>query len=92
MAAIDHLILHVNEVAPSVRFLCSTFWASNWRVRTDHSPLIRVSEHFTLLLAPGGTGGTNILRFALSRAAFDKAFALLKEKGESPTATRFIQW
>jgi catechol 2,3-dioxygenase-like lactoylglutathione lyase family enzyme len=43
--------------------------------------VIRVNEDFTLQLAPWGTKGNEHLAFAMARDAFDRAFALVKEKG-----------
>ena len=89
MAAIDHLILNVNEVPASVDFYVNVL---GFELEGNDGPftVIRVNEGFTLQLAPWGTEGNEHLAFALSREAFDKAFALVKEK-ESPTATRTTQ-
>jgi catechol 2,3-dioxygenase-like lactoylglutathione lyase family enzyme len=80
MAAIDHLILNVNEVSSSVDFYVNVL---GFELEGEDGPftVIRINEDFTLLLAPGGTGGNEHLAFALSRHAFDDAFARLKEKG-----------
>ena len=43
--------------------------------------VIRVNEDSTLQLAPWGTSGNEHLAFALSREAFDNAFARVKERG-----------
>ncbi len=80
MAAIDHLILNVNEVPASVDFYVNIL---GFELEGEDGPftVIRVNESFTLQLAPWGTGGNEHLAFALSREAFDKAFARVKEKG-----------
>ena len=80
MAAIDHLILNVNEVPASVDFYVNVL---GFELEGNDGPftVIRVNEGFTLQLAPGGTRGNEHLAFALSREAFDKAFACVKEKG-----------
>ena len=80
MAAIDHLILKVNDLASSVDFYVNVL---GFALEGEDGPftVIRVSEDFTLQLALWGTGGNEHLAFALSREAFDKAFALVKEKG-----------
>ena len=80
MAAIDHLILNVNDVALSVDFYVNVL---GFALEGEDGPftVIRVSEDFTLQLAPWGTEGNQHLAFAMSREAFDKAFALVKEKG-----------
>ena len=80
MAAIDHLILNVNEVSASVDFYVNVL---GFQLEGQDGPftVIRVSEDFTLQLAPWGTGGNEHLAFALSREAFENAFARAKEKG-----------
>src|SRR5438552_4879317 len=80
MAAIDHLILKVNEISASVDFYVDVL---GFTLEGEDGPftVIRVNEDFTLLLAPWGTGGNEHLAFALSRQAFDQAFARMKEKG-----------
>ena len=80
MAAIDHLILNVNEVSSSVDFYVNVL---GFELEGEDGPftVIRVNEDFTLQLAPGGTNGNEHLAFALSREAFDEAFARVKEKG-----------
>jgi catechol 2,3-dioxygenase-like lactoylglutathione lyase family enzyme len=80
MAAIDHLILNVNEVSASVDFYVNVL---GFELEGEDGPftVIRVNEDFTLQLAPWGTGGNEHLAFALSREAFDEAFARVKEKG-----------
>jgi len=80
MAAIDHLILNVNEVSSSVDFYVNVL---GFELEGKDGPftVIRVNEDFVLQLAPWGTGGNEHLAFALSREAFDDAFARVKEKG-----------
>lgn len=80
MPAIDHLILNVNEVPASVDFYVNVL---GFELEGEDGPftVIRVNESFTLQLAPWGTGGNEHLAFALSREAFDNAFARVKEKG-----------
>jgi len=80
MAAIDHLILKVNDVTSSVEFYVDVL---GFRSEGEDGPftVIRVGEDFTLQLAPWGTSGNEHLAFALSRQDFDDAFARLKEKG-----------
>ena len=80
MAAIDHLILNVNEVESSIAFYVNVL---GFRSEGEDGPftVIRVSKDFTLQLAPWGTEGNEHLAFALSREDFDNTFARLKEKG-----------
>jgi len=54
MAAIDHLILKVNDVTSSVEFYVNVL---GFRAEGEDGPftVIRVSEDFTLQLAPWGT-------------------------------------
>ena len=80
MATIDHLILNVNELAASVDFYVNIL---GFQYEGTDGPftVVRVNSAFTLQLAPWGTEGNEHLAFALSREAFDKAFARVKEKG-----------
>jgi catechol 2,3-dioxygenase-like lactoylglutathione lyase family enzyme len=82
MAAIDHLILSVNEISSSVDFYVNVL---GFKLEGRDGPftVIRVNEDFILQLAPWGTGGNEHLAFALSRDDFDDTFARVKEKGIS---------
>ncbi len=80
MAVIDHLILNVNEMSASVDFYVNILGFS---LEGADGPftVIRVSEDFTIQLAPWGTKGNEHLAFALSRKDFDNAFDRVKERG-----------
>lgn len=80
MAVIDHLILNVNEIKASVDFYVGVL---GFKLEGEDGPftVIRVSEDFTMQLAPWGTKGNEHLAFALSREDFDSAFARMKEMG-----------
>jgi len=80
MATIDHLILNVNEIAPSMDLYVKVL---GFKFEGEDGPftVVRVSEDFTLQLAPWGTGGNEHLAFALSRDDFDNAFARVKARG-----------
>jgi catechol 2,3-dioxygenase-like lactoylglutathione lyase family enzyme len=80
MAKIDHLILNINDVEKSVDFYVNIL---GFTLEGNDGPftVIRVNEDFTLQLAPWGTEGDQHLAFALSREAFEKVLALLKQKG-----------
>jgi catechol 2,3-dioxygenase-like lactoylglutathione lyase family enzyme len=80
MAAIDHVILNVNEIPASVDFYVNVLGFS-LEGEDGSFTVIRVSEDFTMQLAPWGTKGNEHLAFALSREDFDKAFARMKEMG-----------
>ena len=77
MATIDHLILNVNDIAASVDFYVNVL---GFRLEGQDGPftVIRVSDDFTLQLAPWGTSGNEHLAFALSREDFDSAFARVR--------------
>jgi catechol 2,3-dioxygenase-like lactoylglutathione lyase family enzyme len=79
MALIDHLILNVNDIPSSVDFYVNIL---GFQLEGEDGPftIIRVNEDFILLLAPWGTKGNEHFAFALSRAAFEKTFATLKER------------
>ena len=80
MTTIDHLILNINDVSSSVDFYVNIL---GFELEGEDGPftVIRVNEGFTLQLAPWGTQGNEHLAFAMSREEFDRAFALVKEKG-----------
>jgi catechol 2,3-dioxygenase-like lactoylglutathione lyase family enzyme len=80
MAAIDHLILNVNELSLSVDFYVRIL---GFQSEGQDGPftIIRINEGLILQLAPWGTGGNEHLAFALSREAFDNAFARVQEEG-----------
>ena len=79
MATIDHIILKVNDVPTSLDFYVNVL---GFESEGQDGPFttLRVSENFTLQLAPWGTNGSEHFAFAMSREDFDKAFAVLKEK------------
>lgn len=79
MITIDHLILNVNDIAVSVDFYVNVL---GFEHEGEDGPftIIRVNEGFTLQLAPWGTKGNEHYAFAMPRAEFEKAFALLKER------------
>jgi catechol 2,3-dioxygenase-like lactoylglutathione lyase family enzyme len=80
MATIDHLILNVNDIGASVDFYVDVL---GFRLEGEDGPftVIRVSEDFTLQLAPWGTKGNDHYAFALSRPDFDETFERIKHKG-----------
>jgi catechol 2,3-dioxygenase-like lactoylglutathione lyase family enzyme len=79
MPTIDHLILNVNDVDASVDFYVNVL---GFKLEGPDGPftVVRVSEDFTLQLAPWGAKGNEHYAFALSREAFDRVFNLLKER------------
>ncbi len=80
MTTIDHLILNVNDIEASVDFYVNVLGFKN-EGQDGPFTVIRVNETFTLQLAPWGTKGNDHFAFALSRADFDRVFALMKERG-----------
>ena len=79
MIKIDHLILNVNDVDASIDFYVNVL---GFKLEGADGPftVIRVNDDCTLQLAPWGTAGNEHLAFALSREAFDRVFALMKER------------
>ena len=79
MAEIDHLILNVNDIEASVDFYTNVL---GFQLDGQDGPftIVRVNEHFTMQLAPWGTGGNEHYAFALSRPAFENVFGRIKEK------------
>src|SRR5207237_4077662 len=80
MATIDHLILNVNDIDASVDFYVNVLGFKN-EGQDGPFTVIRVSEDFTLQMAPWSTKGNEHYAFALPRVDFDRVFALIKEKG-----------
>ena len=80
MATIDHLILNVNDIADSIEFYVNVL---GFRLEGQDGPftVIRVSDDFTLQVAPWGTKGNEHYAFAMSRQDFDNAFERIKQKG-----------
>ena len=80
MTKIDHLILNVNEIPSSVDFYVEVL---GFKLEGEDGPftVIRVSDDFTLQLAPCGTKGNEHYAFAMSRQEFDATFARIKQHG-----------
>jgi catechol 2,3-dioxygenase-like lactoylglutathione lyase family enzyme len=78
MTSIDHIILNTNDLASSVDFYTNILGFKN-EGQDGPFAIIRVSEDFTLQLAPWGTKGNEHYAFAMSRADFDAAFERIKE-------------
>ena len=80
MSKIDHLILNVNDVPSSVAFYVDVL---GFKLEGKDGPftVVRVSDDFTIQLAPWGTKGNEHLAFAMSREEFDRTFARIKENG-----------
>jgi catechol 2,3-dioxygenase-like lactoylglutathione lyase family enzyme len=79
VANIDHLILKVNELKRSVAFYREIL---GFGCEGQDGPftVIRVSQTFTLQLAPFGTVGREHYAFAMTRLDFDATLARLKER------------
>lgn len=72
MPAIDHLILNVNEIAPSVDFYVDVL---GFTFEGEDGPftVIRVSDDFTLQL-PGARGETSITPLLSRKMHFTRCF------------------
>jgi catechol 2,3-dioxygenase-like lactoylglutathione lyase family enzyme len=77
---IDHIILNVNDLDETVAFYTEVL---GFVREGDDGPfgVLRVSEDFTLQIAPWGTKGNEHYAFALGREEFDEVFERLKERG-----------
>jgi len=78
--AIDHIILKVNDVAASAAFYEQILGFADEGERAPFR-IVRVSDAFSLQLAPWGTEGGEHLAFALDRPAFDETFARIRAAG-----------
>ncbi len=77
---IDHVILAVNDVGASLEFYDRILGFAHEGNDGPFS-VVRVSEGFTLQLAPWGTKGGEHLAFATTRAEFDRIFARIVAAG-----------
>lgn len=77
---IDHLILTVNDARESVEFYARILGFVHEGEDGPFS-VVRVSEGFTLQLAPWGTKGGEHLAFAMSKADFERVFARIQAEG-----------
>ncbi len=78
--AIDHLILKVNDADETAAFYQRVL---SFPCEGKDGPftIVRVSDTFTLQLAPWGTTGGEHLAFALTRAEFDETFERIRAGG-----------
>lgn len=79
-AELDHLILKVNDRNESVEFYSRVL---GFKPEGERGPfsVIRVTERFTLQLAPWGTSGGEHLAFAMTRLEFDDVFQRIRNAG-----------
>ncbi len=77
---IDHVILAVNDVGASLEFYGRILGFAHEGHEGPFS-VVRVSEGFTLQLAPWGTKGGEHLAFATTRAEFELIFARIVAAG-----------
>ena len=80
MAAIDHVILKVNDLSASVDFYVNVM-GFQFEGQQDPFTVVRVNADFVLQLAPWGTGGYEHLAFSLPAREFGDVFARIKERG-----------
>jgi catechol 2,3-dioxygenase-like lactoylglutathione lyase family enzyme len=80
MRRIDHIILNVNDLDETIRFYTEVLGFTN-EGQDGPFTVLRVSEDFTIQLAPWGTTGNEHYAFALDRAEFDAVFGRIKELG-----------
>ena len=77
---LDHLILHVNDLAESSRFYTEILGLANEGKREPFT-VVRVTSDFTIQLAPWGTKGGEHLAFSMPRTEFDEVFRRVREGG-----------
>src|SRR6185369_3331566 len=77
---IDHVILKVNDSRASADFYERVL---GFPCEGEQGPfsVVRVSDGFTMQLAPWGTSGGEHLAFAMTRGEFDVVFARVRESG-----------
>lgn len=79
-AALDHLILPVNDLGASLRFYTRVLGFAHDGERPPFT-VVRVSPDLVLQLAPWGTPGGMHLAFAVEPAELDAAFARIRDAG-----------
>ena len=77
---LDHLIVPVNDATASLHFYTDVLGFENDGFRPPFT-VVRVSERFTLQLAPWGTEGNMHLAFAMTADSFDQAFTRIRTLG-----------
>ena len=80
VAALDHIILKVNDLEASVAFYT---WILGFAPEGRDGPftVLRVGPDCQLQLAPWGTGGHEHYAFAVSRLEFERIFDRIKQAG-----------
>jgi len=80
MIQLDHVILKVNDLEPSIDFYTSIL---GFTLEGTDGPftLLRVNADFLLQLVPSGTPGFEHYAFAVSPSDFDAIFARIKAAG-----------
>ena len=77
---LDHIILHVNDVAESARFYSEVLGLADEGVNGPFT-IVRVAPDFTIQLAGWGTDGGTHLAFAMPRSEFDEVFRRIRDGG-----------
>ena len=80
MAALDHIILKVNDLAASIKFYTEVLGFSAEGTDGPFS-VIRVGPSCQLQLAPWGTPGFEHYAFAVSKTEFGVIFGRIKASG-----------
>ncbi|MFO0548895.1 MAG: VOC family protein [Polyangiaceae bacterium] len=80
MAALDHVILKVNDLDESVAFYSTILGFEN-EGKDGPFTVLRVGPEFVLQLAPYGTQGMEHYAFSVTRAEFDAIVDRLKSAG-----------
>ena len=77
---LDHVIVTVNDLEESVRFYTAILGLTHEGQEGPFS-VIRVTDQFTIQLAPWRTKGGEHLAFAMSTAESDAVFARIRSSG-----------
>jgi catechol 2,3-dioxygenase-like lactoylglutathione lyase family enzyme len=80
VATLDHLILHVNDLAASIAFYTEVLGFSD-EGRDGPFAVIRVGPDCQLLLVPNGAPGFEHYAFAVTSAEFNAIFRRIKAAG-----------
>jgi catechol 2,3-dioxygenase-like lactoylglutathione lyase family enzyme len=80
MAALDHIIVKVNDLAASVAFYTDVLGFATEGIDGPFT-VLRAGPDFQIQLAPGGTQGFEHYAFAVSKSDFDGIFQRIKAAG-----------
>jgi catechol 2,3-dioxygenase-like lactoylglutathione lyase family enzyme len=77
---LDHLILAVNDRDETLAFYTEVLGLT-YEGESPPFSVVRVTDRFTLQIAPWGSGGGEHLAFAMAKDEFEEVFSRVREAG-----------